>query len=407
MEGASSRQQDTQSENATFFTMEQLNKLKSFFEEGGVEKVTFLIQEKLSELDGTELNIAVTGETGTGKSTFINAMRGLRNNDDGAAKVDVIEATMKPTAYPHPNQSNVRYWDLPGIGSTKFPAATYLKKMNFERYDFFIIISACRFKENDAKLAEEIKQLRKNFYFVRTKIDQDFYSMRKGGRNKINEKEKLDDIRSNCVNNLREAGIRTPPVFLISSFEQDRYDFNRLNKALEDDLPYLKKSIFVLAYANTSVEIVQRKSKMLQKRVWMSAIISGAVGAVPISGLSLACDITILIEEIIYFRKHLGLDEASLQRLANITEKPVKELKAVVNPLLLGIINKDIIKRLGWGATSVAVSALEVGVNFIPIIGSIFGAGSSFLMTYRMLTDALKDLTESAERVVKVAYGID
>ncbi|XP_072914680.1 interferon-inducible GTPase 1-like [Hemitrygon akajei] len=267
MEGASSRQQVAQSENAKFFTMEQLNKRKSFFEEGGVEKVTFLIQQKLSELDQTELNIAVTGETGAGKSTFINAMRGLQNNDDGVAEVDVIEATMKPTMYPHPNQSTVRYWDLPGIGSTTFPAATYLKKMKFERYDFFIIISACRFRENDAKLAKEIKQLGKNFYFVRTKIDQDFYSMRKGGRSKINEEEKLDDIRSNCVNNLREAGIWTPTVFLISSFEQDRYDFNRLNKALEDDLPYLRKNIFVLAYAKQSVEIVQQKRKILQKRV--------------------------------------------------------------------------------------------------------------------------------------------
>ncbi|XP_059833359.1 interferon-inducible GTPase 5-like [Hypanus sabinus] len=406
MEGASSRQLVTQSENATFFTMEQLEKLK-YYEKGSMEKVTFLIQQKLAELDQTELNIAVTGETGTGKSIFINAMRGLEDTDEGAAEVNVKETTMKPTMYPHPNQSTVCYWDLPGIGSTTFPAGEYLKKMEFGRYDFFIIISANRFKENDAILAKEIKKLGKNFYFVRAKVDQDIYSMTKGGKKKINVEEKLDIIRSDCVNNLRKVGIQTPPVFLISSFEQDRYDFNCLNDKLEGDLPNIKKRIFVLAYANRSVEIVQRKSKMLQQHVWMSATISGAVGAVPIPGLSLACDITILIEEIISFRKHLGLDEASLQRLANITEKPVKELKAVVNPLLLGIINKDIIKRLGWGATSVAVSALEVGLNFIPIIGSIFGAGSSFLMTYRILTDALKDLTESAERVVKVAYGID
>ncbi|XP_062916605.1 interferon-inducible GTPase 5-like isoform X2 [Mobula hypostoma] len=407
MEGESSRQPGTLSEKATPFTMEQLSKLKSYFEEGGVEKATILIQQTLEELDKIELNIAVTGETGAGKSTFINAMRGLRSNDEGAAEADVVEGTMEPTVYPHPNDSNVRYWDLPGIGSPKFLAGEYLKKVKFERFDFFIIISACRFKENDAKLAKEIKQLGKNFYFVRTKIDQDVYSMSKCGGNKINEQKKLDYIWSNCVNNLKKVGIRTPTVFLISSFEQNLYDFNRLNKRLADDLPYIKKIVFVLAYANRSVEIVQQKSKMLQERIWMSATISGGVGAVPVPGLSLACDITILIREIIYFRKCLCLDEASLQRLANITEKPVQELKAIVNPLLLGKIDKNIIVRLGWGATVVAISALEFGLGFIPVIGSIFGAGSSFLMTYIMLTNALKDLTESAERVVKVAYGID
>ncbi|XP_072914681.1 interferon-inducible GTPase 5-like [Hemitrygon akajei] len=406
MEGASSSQQVAEAENATFFTQEELNKLKSDFKTGGVEKVKCLIEQKLAELENTELNIAVTGETGTGKSTFINAMRGLRSTDPRAAKVGIWESTMEPTRYPHPNLPNVCYWDLPGIGSTKFPAGTYLRKMKFERYNFFIIISACRFKENDAKLAKEIKQLRKIFYFVRTKIDQDFYSMRMAGK-EYNEENELEYIRSDCIKKLREAGIWTPTVFLISSFEQDRYDFNRLNKTLEDDLPNIKKSVFVLAYPNRSVDIIQQKSKILQKRVWMLATLSGAVGAVPVPGLSLACDISILIGAIIHFRKCLCLDEASLQRLASITNKSVEELKAVVKAPLLGKIDKDIIRRLRWGTTAVVISAVEIGLDFIPVIGSIFGAGSSFLMTYTMLTDALKDLTESAERVVKVAYGID
>ncbi|XP_072914600.1 interferon-inducible GTPase 5-like isoform X2 [Hemitrygon akajei] len=406
MGGASSRQQVAEAENATFFTKEELNKLKSDFETGGVNKVTSLIEQKLSELDKTKLNIAVTGETGTGKSTFINAMRGLRNTDEGAAVGWIRETTKEPTGYRHPNLPNVCYWDLPGIGSIQVPASRYVWEMKFERYDFFIILSAGRFKENDAKLAKEIKRLGKNFYFVRSKIDQDFYSMRME-RKKINEEKVLENIRSDCIRRLKEAGILNPTVFLISSFEQDQYDFNQLNKTLEDDLPFVMKSTFVLAYPNRNVEIVRQKSKMLRERVWMLATLSGAVGAIPIPGVSFACDISILITGIINFRKCLCLDEASLQRLANITNKPVEELKAVINPSLLGKIDKNIIIRLGWGATVVAISALEFGLDFIPVIGSIFGAGSSFLMTYTILTDALKDLTESAQRVVKVAYGID
>ncbi|XP_072914592.1 interferon-inducible GTPase 5-like [Hemitrygon akajei] len=404
MGGKSSSQQVAEAENATFFTKEELNKLKSDFETGGVNKVTSLIEQKLSELDKTKLNIAVTGETGTGKSTFINAMRGLRSTDPGAAEVGIREATKEPTRYPHPNLPNVCYWDLPGIGSPKFRAGPYLKKVKFERYDFFIIISACRFKENDAKLAKEIKRLRKNFYFVCSKIDADFDSMRKQGK-EVNEEKELEFVRNDCLKNLKETGIPTPSVFLISSFEQDQYDFDRLNKALEDDLSIIMKSIFVLAYPNRSVEIIQKKKEILQNRIWMLATLSGAVGAVPVPGLSFACDISILIGAIIYFRKCLCLDGSSLQRLANITNKPVKELKAIVKTPLLGEINKDTIVRLGWRTTVVAISAVEFAFHFVPLIGSIFGAGSSFLLIYSILTDALKDLTEDAERVMKFAFG--
>ncbi|XP_072914683.1 interferon-inducible GTPase 5-like isoform X2 [Hemitrygon akajei] len=406
MEGASSRQQVAEAENATFFTKEELNILKSDFERGGMESVKCLLKRKVEELDQTELNIAVMGEAGAGKSTFIDAMRGLRSTDPGAAEVGIFRPTMEPTGFPHPNFPKVQYWNLPGIGSTQFPACKYLKKMKFEKYDFFIIISACRFKENEVKLAREIKRLRRKFYFVRSKIDIEFGLVTKGGL-AINEEIELECIRNYCCNNLRKAGIQTPSVFLISSFEQDRYDFNRLTEALEADLPNAKKRIFVMAYPNRSVEIIQKKKKILQKRIWMLATLSGAVGAVPVPGLSAACDIGILIVAIIHFRKCLGLDEASLQRLANITNIPVEELKAKVKVPLLGKIDKDTFIRLGCSITITVISNLEVGLYSIPVLGSIFGAGSSFLMTYKILTNALKDLTENTETIMKIVFDIN
>uniref|UniRef100_A0A3B4WUB3 IRG-type G domain-containing protein n=1 Tax=Seriola lalandi dorsalis TaxID=1841481 RepID=A0A3B4WUB3_SERLL len=105
------------------------------------------------------LNIGITGESGSGKSTFVNAFRGVDNRDVRAAPTSCVETTSDVTPYPHPNYPNVTLWDLPGIGTTRFPADKYLQHVGFERFDFFIIISADRFRENDVKLALEIQRM--------------------------------------------------------------------------------------------------------------------------------------------------------------------------------------------------------------------------------------------------------
>ncbi len=52
--------------------------------------------------------------SGVGKSTFINCLRGLEAEDEGAAGVGVVETTNQPTPYEHPDFSNLKIWDLPG-----------------------------------------------------------------------------------------------------------------------------------------------------------------------------------------------------------------------------------------------------------------------------------------------------
>jgi hypothetical protein len=103
--------------------------------------------------------------SGVGKSTFINCLRGLEAEDEGAANVGVVETTNEPTPYEHPDFPNLKIWDLPGkisffflfrillvliigVGTPNYPRSCYLEKIQFERYDFFLILCRTRFTGN-------------------------------------------------------------------------------------------------------------------------------------------------------------------------------------------------------------------------------------------------------------------
>jgi interferon gamma inducible protein 47 len=227
------------------------------------------ICDALKEIDSSLVNVAVTGETGSGKSSFINTLRGIGHEEEGAAKTGVVEATMERHPYKHPNMPNVVFWDLPGIGSTKFPPKTYLEKMKFYEYDFFIIISATCFKKNDIDLAKAISMMKKEFYFVRTKVDTDLRNEEDFKPQTFDKEKVLQDIRLNCVNTFKENGIAEPPIFLISNENVCHYDFPVLMDKLISDLPDYKRHNFMLSLPNITDSVIETKRQSLKQRHWL------------------------------------------------------------------------------------------------------------------------------------------
>uniref|UniRef100_A0A3Q2WJ91 Interferon-inducible GTPase 5-like n=1 Tax=Haplochromis burtoni TaxID=8153 RepID=A0A3Q2WJ91_HAPBU len=361
------------------------------------------IQENLKQQNNIPLNIAITGESGSGKSTFVNAFRELCDDEEGAAPTGVTETTSEVTPYPHPNYPNVTFWDLPGIGTTNFPAKKYLKLVGFQKFDFFIIISDTRFRENDVKLAKEIQKMKKKFYFVRTKIDNNIRDEKR--KKDFNEEETLTKIREDylynvdmcffCETGLSGLGIKSPQVFLVSTFELHLYDFPLLQQTLERDLPSNKRDTLLFVMPNINPEIIIKKKKSFKRRLYWLATLSALGAAVPVPGLSIAVDVAVLAGAVTHYVHAFGLDVPSLARLSDRTGVPYADLCAVIlSPLAAAKITIELLMKV------------EVS-RFIPIVGIPLAMGLSFATTYTILKSILNELADDAEKVFVKALGLN
>ncbi|XP_061452679.1 interferon-inducible GTPase 5-like [Rhineura floridana] len=350
-------------------------------------------------LESTTLDIAVTGQSGAGKSSLVNALRGMSDYEEGSAETGVTQTTMKPKSYHHPIFPKVKLWDLPGIGTREFAAREYLETVNFRKYDFFIIVSGERFTEHDIILAHEIQRMGKRFYYVRTKVDVSINSERR--KKNFNEEETIGTIKRYCCKYLRMAGDSSPRVFLISRRDLNKYDFPLLHKTLENDLDDLKRHTLILATPIFSGEIVKKKRAALEALIWKLATMSCFGGVVPVHGLSFACDIDILVRALISFCKVFGLDEDSLCILAKQVGKPVQELKSAIKntPMTSEIDTEMVIDFLSKSSVCSSLMLLEQIYDFIPLLGSIFGVTSSFLTTFYMLRTFLHNVEVDAANV--------
>ncbi|XP_049322552.1 interferon-inducible GTPase 5-like [Astyanax mexicanus] len=342
-------------------------------------------QEQIDHLFNVSLHVAVTGETGTGKSTFINAYRGLRHGDEGAAETGVTETTTEPTPYEHPTVPNVVLWDLPGVGSIKFTAKTYVKKMQFEKYDFFLIISD-RFKENDFMLAKAIQKRKNKFYFIRSKVDS-------AVQHEGDEGTILSKIRKDCQENLKELG--NPPVFLISSKDLSAFEFEELVSTLNSELPEHKKYALLQSVPITSVAMLEKKISMFKKAIWAAAIASGGIAAVPVPGLSFACDTVIVMSFFTRCYYAFGLDDRSIEKLSERLNKP--ELKSLKKAPHLKELAESSVLRMG------ASAAGEFLCSMVPVVGNAAAATMSFSMTRDLLENGLTVLADEARMVLKEA----
>lgn len=206
------------------------------------------------------LNLGVVGPAGSGKSSLINALRGLRPDDPSAAPVGVEATTLQPASYllrldmdvigdgfylSSPEASpqvlastrrlragamhspegpkEVRIWDLPGLDVMKQEAL--LSELGLGHFDVVLIVYSQRVTGLELQLAKSLEEIHKVPHLaVRSQVDLDVES--EEADHGCSEEEVLTQLRTDA----QSEGLGS--IFLVSARHPKRYELVQLHESI-------------------------------------------------------------------------------------------------------------------------------------------------------------------------------
>lgn len=99
------------------------------------------VKDAVEDLLISRINLAVAGERGPEKSAFINALRGLGPEDEGAALSPCPTPPEEMAIYPNPKHPDFRLWDLPPTPTASpFDPEGYMERVKFLRYNVVVMV---------------------------------------------------------------------------------------------------------------------------------------------------------------------------------------------------------------------------------------------------------------------------
>lgn len=180
-------------------------------------------------------HFAVTGVAGSGKSSLVNAFRGLRNRDAGAAATGVTETTLEIARYSDPNHNHQLLWfDIPGAGTLNVRDWQYFNEHGLYVFDCIIVLFDARFTMTDIAILSSARRFNIPAYIVRSKADQNIRNIMRdmgydsdedeedspGRRNKLYKaarKQYIEKTRESVKINLENANLPDQRVYLVSN----------------------------------------------------------------------------------------------------------------------------------------------------------------------------------------------
>ncbi|XP_067222451.1 immunity-related GTPase family, q2 [Chanodichthys erythropterus] len=366
-----------------------LETLKESIEKNNISDIKDAMEDMLI----SRLNIAIAGDRNAEKATFINSLRGLSQEDEGAANSPSSAAPAELAVFPNPIHPDFRLWDLPSISSDPtFKAEDYIERFKVMRYNTIIITFTESPSVNSVAVWREVRSLQKEtVYFVLLASVKD-------------TEKTLEVKKAKSLEVLKAEGVPLPKVFLVQPTALEKLDFPTFFEVMRGDLPEIRAHALLLALPTFSNSLVTQKKDAFKALVWAAASLSGGVSAIPVPLVASMVDATVAVRILTKAQISLCLDDESLQRLARQRGLDPARLKALRTCALSVEVSKSEVKRRLAEAdkdTSTATTRLVE----LAMPRHARSVSRSFTVMLQALNTAIDDMGADAEKVVTMVTG--
>ena len=101
-------------------------------------------------------------------------------------------------------------------------------------------------------------------------------------------------------------------MFLISSRKPEFGEMSDLLRYVEENIGGIKAQALLFSLDSITKEIVERKYKMLKKRLVIATVLAAGVAAIPVPGLDVVINIVFLRKEVRHCMRVLGSSQKQL-----------------------------------------------------------------------------------------------
>jgi hypothetical protein len=297
-----------------------------------------------------------------------------------------------------PKNDQIAFYDLPGYSSIK--KEDYISEMKLFDYDFVFIFFNNVLNEDEIWLFRELGKLDKPFALVRSMIDLDIDNAIHDGKDpEMIQRQIKESIKEALKANLELKD--TKVFFLISSRKPDLGEILDLMTYVEENIDDVKAQALLFSIGCISKEFVERKYKMLLKRLIAATALSAGVASIPVEGVT-GINNAVLAYEVRHYMHVFEFKREIVNSLKGFEQSSLKckELFGTNFDMMKFIIRERVVY---YGVAPSLQDRLPFLDSYKYIIHSAYAALVTFNFLHSMLQDLKHDAVLIREHIMKTS----